>query len=458
MTIADWTPEFSGTDRPHYVAIADAIGADIASGRLKPGDRLPPQRQVAQRVALDVSTISRAYAEAARRDLVDAHVGRGTFVKDPKSGTAPHDPRRALEEDPRMNMPPEPTGPKLIARMQAGLEHVSANIVHLLRYQTPTGSVKDREIAAQWMVSNGVDCAPDRLAITAGAHAAIQGALMVLRQPDTVVLSEQVTYPGIRAICAELGLPLIGLEEDRDGITPDALHRALKTYPQAVLYLNPTLRNPTTHTVPETRRGQIASLLERHGVPLIEDDAYRFIAQGTPQPFATHIPHLAWHIAGISKVFGAGLRLAYVQVPDAVNVRRFVQSMRATHVMTNTVSLALLSTWMEDGTAAALQSFVRQEAQHRQRMAARILEGYRFAADPMAYNIWLPLPEGLSRAELLSGMARQPLGIMPSDAFTVGGDPSESVRVCLGGPASRSVIEAGLVALTDTLAGGNWSG
>ena len=253
MTSADWTPDITGSDQPLYAAIADAIAADIASGRLTTGDRLPPQRRVASATGMDVSTISRGYAEAVRRNLVEAHVGRGTFVRDPAANAIKPDPRRTLEEDPRMNMPPEPGDPALIARMQSGLEHVAANIVPLLRYQTPTGSAKDREIAANWIQANGGMYAPERLAVTAGAHAAIQGALTVLRKPGAVVLCETVTYPGIRAIADDLGLPLIGVEEDKDGIRPEALEHLIAQHPGAILYMNPTLRNPTTHTVPAAR-------------------------------------------------------------------------------------------------------------------------------------------------------------------------------------------------------------
>ena len=458
MTPDLWTPDIAGSDQPLYAAIADAIAADIAAGRLAIGDRLPPQRRVAAAMGMDVSTISRGYAEAVRRNLVEAHVGRGTFVRDPAANVARPDPRRTLEEDPHMNMPPEPTDPALISRMQAGLEHVAANIVPLLRYQTPTGSGKDREVAAQWMQANGVPCAPERLVVTAGAHAAIQAALSVLRKPGSVVLCEAITYPGIRAICAALNLPLIGLDEDADGICPDALVRMIEQHADVILYLNPTLRNPTTHTVPAHRRRQIADILDQHGVPLIEDDAYQFVAQDAPPAIATYVPHLTWHVAGISKVFGAGLRLAYVQVPEPAILPAFVGSVRATHVMASPISLALLSTWMEDGTARHLQTFVRQEAHARQDIAARVLAGQAFDADPLAYNVWLTLPDGLTRAVVLSGMVRQPLGIMPSDAFTAAGPPGERLRVCLGGSLTRTTLETSLGALRDCLSVPAWSG
>lgn len=458
MDTEQWSPDLSRTDCPQYVAIAEAIGSDIASGRLRPGDRLPPQRRIAEAIGLDVSSISRGYAEAARRGYVKAHVGKGTFVRDPKSDEVGPDPRRTLEEDPRMNMPPEPDDPVLIAQMQAGLAHVSANLVSLLRYQTATGSSRDREVALNWMHSNGIACSPDRLAIAPGAHAAIEAALRVMKGPRTVVLCESVTYPGIRAIAAGLNLRLVGLAEDAHGIKPEALEAAISTHDDVVLYLNPTLRNPTTHTIPALRRREIAQVLDRHGVPLIEDDAYQFVAADAPPPISSHVPHIAWHVTGISKAFGAGLRLAYTQVPDQTRLSAFVQAIRTGQVMTSPLSLALLSKWIEDGTATSIQSFVRKAARQRQHLAAEVLSGHAMQAHPDAYNLWLALPDGLGRAEVLARMSGQPIGLMPSDVFTVSGEAKERIRVCLGGPITMANLRRGLTALDEALVHPEWAG
>ena len=77
----NWVPELPNSGKPLYLEIADAIAADMRAGRLKPGERLPPQRRLAKRLSIDFTTVSRAYAEARMRGLVDSHVGRGTFVE-----------------------------------------------------------------------------------------------------------------------------------------------------------------------------------------------------------------------------------------------------------------------------------------------------------------------------------------------------------------------------------------
>src|SRR5689334_4262993 len=105
---AAWAPRALATDRPVYVALADAIADDVASGRLRPGTRLPAQRALAARLRVDFTTVSRGYAEAARRGLVSGQVGRGTFVRAParEAGIAP---RLAPDGviDLTLNLPPE---------------------------------------------------------------------------------------------------------------------------------------------------------------------------------------------------------------------------------------------------------------------------------------------------------------------------------------------------------------
>lgn len=459
-----WNPTLRASDKPRYVGIADAIRADIKAGLLKPGDRLPPQRSVAQDLGVDFSTVSRGYAEAVRRGDIESFVGRGTFVRlpepsqDPGIGAEQPDPRRILEEDPMMNMPPEPDDPALIARMAQGLSHVAANLVPLLRYQSVRGSAADREIAGLWMQENGLDFAADRFAITPGAHASIYAILTLLSAPGQTVLCETLTYPGIRSIAARLGLRLVGVPGDCDGLRPEALERAIAEHQPAALYLNPTLQNPTTGTMTESRRQAIAAVLQKHDLQLIEDDAYCFVASEAPPPIASHLPDLAWHVAGISKCFGAGLRLAYTTVPQRAEMGRFSQALRSINVMASPLSLALLGRWVEDGTAREIQAFVRRAAAERQAMACEILQGCCVTNAPEAFNLWIELPRGTNRAEVMGRMANRQIGIMPSDAFSVSAHPVEALRVCLGGPISLAQLRDDLLALRDAILRKDWLG
>src|SRR5574342_1374072 len=80
-----WLPNLDSRKGPVYRAIADAIDEDVQSGTLRAGSRLPPHRDLADHLGVTVTTITRAYTEAARRGLISGHVGRGTFIRGAES-------------------------------------------------------------------------------------------------------------------------------------------------------------------------------------------------------------------------------------------------------------------------------------------------------------------------------------------------------------------------------------
>src|SRR5262245_42814509 len=296
--MADWSPNLSRLGKPRYLAIADAIAEDIRNGKLAPSDRLPPQRKLARRLDIDYTTVARGYVEAQKRGLIESRVGQGTFVR--ASAKRRHTPMARHPEivDLSMNLPPEPDDLELLDRMQDGLEAVGRNLVSLLRYQGFGGVQADKDAASNWLSRRALVPQQDRLFIVPGAHAALLGILGLLARPGDVILSEDLTYPGRRAIAAQLGLTLVGLAMDGEGVDADAFEAACGRDAPKALYLNPTLLNPTTHTISARRRLAIANVARRFGVPIVEDDPYGVLLADGPAPFATVAPDLTWHVGG----------------------------------------------------------------------------------------------------------------------------------------------------------------
>jgi DNA-binding transcriptional MocR family regulator len=449
--MADWTPDLATSDKPRYLAIADAIAADIGAGRLAVGDRLPPQRKLAKRLDVDFTTVARGYVEAQKRGLIESKVGQGTFVRDKPR------PRRNQQAPPprpvdfSMNLPPEPDDPDLIERMQAGVEYVSRDIVSLLRYQGLGGTQADKDAASSWLGRRALVPAQERIFVSPGAHPALLAILTILAKPGDAILCEAITYPGIRSITAQLGLKLIGLPMDAEGIDVDALADACKKEKPKALYLNPTLQNPTTLTISDARRRDIAAAARRFKLPIVEDDAYGFIPSHGHAPFASIAPDLTWHVAGLAKCIGAGLRAAYVVVPDTRSTWPFAAALRAATVMASPFTVALVTRWIEDGTADTLLRFIRSETTARQKLVSEILPKGLYRSDPLSFNIWLELPVLWNRAAFVEHTRSTAIGVVASDAFTASGAPPEAVRVCLGGPISRPRLAAGLEYMTHAL-------
>ena len=170
-----WMPQLKNGSGPKYLAIAEALLADVQSGRLKPGHRLPPQRQLAKELGVDLTTVTRAFNEARRMGLIEANTGRGSYVR----GKAPEQDNVAPAGSPiidlSMNMPPQPPAAKLRERIQEGIAGVLSSphgLMHL-HYQESVGAGPDRTAAARWLGARLGSVPVDRVVVTGGAQTAL---------------------------------------------------------------------------------------------------------------------------------------------------------------------------------------------------------------------------------------------------------------------------------------------
>ncbi|HYC05660.1 MAG TPA: PLP-dependent aminotransferase family protein [Azospirillaceae bacterium] len=439
-----WRPDISGATGPLYLAIADALGADIAAGTLRPGDPLPTHRALAPLLGVDLTTVTRAYGEARRRGLIDAATGRGTFVKAAGRPAAP-----ALGIDLSMNMPPRPDwlAERLAATMAALLRDGGAG---LLAYQPSGGLLPDREAGARWLAPLLPDLTAERVLVTGGAQAGLMALLTLLARPGDVVLAEALCYPGLRAAAAQLGLRLEGVAMDSDGVRPDALDEACRRWSPRAFYCVPTLHNPTGLTWSPARRAEIAAVARARALTIIEDDAYGLLPAGTPAPLAALAPDLTWYLATLAKTLTPALRVAYLVAPDAERRGRAEAALRAVTQMAPPLSVAAATRWIGDGTAADLLRSVREESRARQALARSILPLGGDAGE--GHHVWLGLPDGRNAADFAARLRRSNLAVVPDDAFAVAPPSIPALRLSLGAATDRAQLSAGLRLLADALA------
>ena len=258
--------------RFEYLRLADSVAAEIESGGLKPGDRLPPQRTFAYERKIAASTASRVYTELLRRGLVIGEVGRGTFI----SGEAKRGDTTALTEprgariDLEINYPKLPSQAAMIAKSLEGLDRPEALEI-ALRQGTSTGTLTARNITATFMSRNGWSPNPEQLVFTANGRQCIAAALSAVVAPGGRCGVEALTYPFIKGIAARLGVTLVPLAMDEDGVRPDAVQKAHREAHLSALYIQPTIQNPLGMTMPPARRADIVRVAEKLELPIIEE-------------------------------------------------------------------------------------------------------------------------------------------------------------------------------------------
>jgi DNA-binding transcriptional MocR family regulator len=446
-----WHKRLDTSNRPAYLLLADLIAEDIRSGRLSPRDKLPTLRDLALELRLNYTTVARGYAEARKRGLIDSRSGTGTFIR----GSSPSLPLRGGGgAEMTMNLPPEPQDAALLERMHESAARLMADtdLYDLLRYQDFGGTVRDREAGMQWLRPQLPDCRLDQMLVCPGIHSVLTALFSQLARPGEMICVEALTYPGVKAIAAQLGLQLHALPLDEEGPIGDAFEHACKTLHPKALYCNPTLNNPTTATISRARREALADIALRYAIPIIEDDAYAMLPRQMPPTFASMAPELTHYITGFSKTLGAGLRNAYVRSPTARQSQRLAGALRATTVMASPITNALATLWVEDGTAEAMLQAIRNESNARQQLASRHLGAHGIAPVTEGFHLWLPLSSAWSTVEFASYLRTQNVGVVASAAFSTDGAPPEAVRICLGGPMSRSECDHALRLIADTLA------
>ena len=447
-----WTPRLAGETAPLYVAIADAIADDADAGRLAPGTRLPTHRALAATLGVDVTTVSRAYAEARRRGLVIGHVGRGTYVRGARPPALPAAPPPLV--DLTVNLPPEPSDACDDAmRRSLGELARSPAIDALLAYAPAGGRLEHREAGRVWCAARGINTALDRVLVCGGAQQAVTAILSAHCEPGDMVLTELLTYPGFLAATRMLRLRVVGVAIDRDGIIPDALAQACKTHRPKALLAIPTLQNPTGSVMPVGRRRRVASVIRDRSLLLLEDDVYGPLVPDAPRPLSSLVPELSYYVSSFSKAVTPALRTAFVVAPSAALAARVSPHLQATGWLAPPIMTEIASSWISSGVAAKIVADRRQEAAARQALLHDALALPRSAGSPHALHHWLELPRQWERAsDFVDALRRRGVLVTSGDAFAVDTtQPSRAVRVSLGAAPSRAALTSALETIASLL-------
>jgi DNA-binding transcriptional MocR family regulator len=453
-TNGGWTPRLADDGTPAYKAIANALEADILDGRLAPGDPLPTQRELAEVIGVNFTTVTRAYTEARRRGLLTATVGRGTFVAAPQSRA--FDRHRAAEHDLSVNAPPVPVWlPGHFQETLASLATQRSVAQNVVTYASRTGDAAARELGTVWLRARGLDAPTQRIVVTSGAQHALAVLLASLAGPGETVLTEWLAYPGLRGAASMLGVRLVGVEVDDEGLDPERLDAACAKHQPKAIFCVPTLHNPTTAVMSLARRHAVVDVARRHGVRIVEDDICGPL-EPDATPLAVLAPDLVSYIGSLSKCVAPGLRTAFVLEPTTADAARLGAAVRASMLMVAPMSLAVACAWIADGTALRAVNDIKAEAVARGRLAARLLGNARVTVPAGSIHAWLHLPSHWTLAAFVAEAQQRRVRVAPADWYAMpmpdrrAAVPS-AVRITLGAEPERRDLEAALGTLAELL-------
>lgn len=453
-----WRPELA-QGGPKYLALAQSLREAIRAGTLAEGAQLPPVRDLAWEIKVTPGTVARAYRIVTQEGLLDATVGRGTFVaaRVPRLGPVPPTPV-AFDTRPvagRLDLR-SPNLPEVgqVAAIGAALRRISSKIdAHWLDYVNQSAEYPLRAEVCKWLAPRILGAvAPQDIVLTHGGQNGVGLVLQcVLRGDRPVVLVEDLCYPGFRYAARLARAEVHGVELDEEGVRPDALEAACRRYGPQVICLTPEAQNPTTARMGETRRQQIVSIARRYNLQIIEDECYsaRFSDRPTLRALA---PERVWYIGSLSKSVSAALRFGFVVCPTGMGEVGRMTAQQGYFALSQAVS-ALALELFQSGAAEDIRRKVMEEFAARGEIAVNILGAFHLAWQPGLPFVWLQLPTGWRASTFARRAEEAEVLLRQADQYAmVTGRAPNAVRMALAGDASRQRLEEGLRSLADLLA------
>ncbi|MFZ6779852.1 PLP-dependent aminotransferase family protein [Undibacterium sp. Ji83W] len=416
-----------------YKTLVDSFASEIRSGHLPPGTRLPTHRKLAAKHGLALVTATRVYAELEAMGLVSGETGRGTFVREtalsPGHGIDQHATATGMI-DLNFNYPSLPGQTELLRTALRQLAS-SGDLDALLRYQPHAGRQHERATIARHLASRGLNVHGEQLLIVSGAQHGLAVTAMALLQPGDVVAVDALTYPGFKVVADALHLELLPIAMDQHGPDLNALEKLCKRRKVRAVYAMPTMHNPLGFVMSAQWRQELVSIARKHGLLIIEDAAYAFLATRPPAPLAALAPELTVYISGFSKNVSTGLRVGYVAAPTQW-VPAIERTIRATTWNTPALMTSLVCNWLDDGTVARLEKEKRADAKARQTLAGKVLAGFDYISHPASYFIWLPLPAELRADQLAMALEREQIAVSTAEPFATTEHVPHAIRLALG--------------------------
>lgn len=429
--------------RSRYKSLVDAFAADIRSGRLLPGTRLPTHRQLAATEGLALVTATRVYAELEAMGLVSGETGRGTFVREtslpPGLGIDQKNVAVGMT-DLNFNYPSLPGQAELLRNALRQLAS-AGDLESLLRYQPHAGRAHERASVARHLLARGLTVDAEQVLVVSGAQHGLAVTMMALLQPGDVIAADALTYSGFIVLAEALHLEIVPIPVTEHGPDLEALDSLCLRRRVRAVYSMPTLHNPLGWVMSADQRESLVTIARRHDLLIIEDAAYAFLAEDPPAPLAQLAPERTVYVSGLSKSVATGLRVGFVAAP-AEKVPALERTIRATTWNTPGVLTAIASTWLDDGTVMQLEAEKRRDAQARQAMAREVLAGLPCVSHPSSYFLWLPLSEDARADQIAMALMRENVAVSTAEPFATSAHVPHAIRLALGSAERGALREA----------------
>jgi len=448
-----WNSNIKDRRLPLYQSIAVTIKDGIENGDLKPGDHLPPHRDLADQIGVTVGTVARGYNLAASWGLVSGEVGRGTVVSLPENGYGhvPLDLGKSYFDFGIL----KPTSTTNLALRKLAFEDTLIEIGQRWKNKSFTGFppefglIQYRKAGADWISRLGITADENEVLLTAGGQEAFHLLLMTLLNPGDPLLVEEFTHISFKELGRFLNLKMIGIPMDDQGIMPNALQNIAKQSKARVLFVTPTCNSPTTATMSLKRREQIIDIAIKNNIFIIENGVFSNFVTDPPPPIAALCPDHAAYVTSLSFCASPEIRVGYLKILKK-NIPRLKAAKRALAISHSMIAAEIATHWIRSSILQDLIQWQLKEIKFRFKIADEILSGQDFRYSPCGMFIWMDLPEPWRVSDFVKAAKERNVIVMGSDRFVIGrGAAPHAVRISLTSNQKRELYVEGIKIIAD---------
>ncbi|MBM7615856.1 aminotransferase-like domain-containing protein [Alkaliphilus hydrothermalis] len=442
----EWVPTLRNSKKAIYLQIAESIEEDIRSGKLPTGYKLPPQRLIANYLNINHSTVTKAYKYCEAKGIIHGVMGKGTFVSN-TFGI----PETVLSESKGKTIemgllqPLYETNDLLASMIEELSPFFDKEVMY--KYSDASGNSKHKHIASKWLKKLNIYSDPDRMIITSGAQNALFTILMTDFNNGDKIAVDELTYTGIRNSAIQLGIDLIPIEGDDDGMLPLTLEKAIIKYNIKGIYVIPDCHNPTTNIMSMNRRNGLAHLIQKYNLIAIEDSVFRFTTNLSLPTIYSLVPKNCYHIASISKMINPGFRIAYLLLPEIANYKRLVHSLHNLLFMPSSITAEIVSCLQSSHKLDELLEIRRKLLINKNKIFDKVFQLDVSKDSSMSLFRFITIPQKLTKnIDIEKEFLKFGIQIYSADRFRILGDRGiTGIRVSISSSESDKTLEEELL-------------
>lgn len=441
-----WKPVLDRRQRSLYKALARQLQDDVEQGLLRPGTKLPPQRELADFLDINLSTVTKAYKLCEMKGLLSGAVGNGTYVSY-DALTSP----RLIEDVIRpavINMGatvPEPSGNAILMELCRELIH-EEGAEQIFSYHPSEESLWQLDTAVRLMDYCGHRAEREQIFLSNGGQNGLSAILAALFRRGQRIAVDDHTYPGIKTAAAMFGIQLLPIPQTEKGMDMAALEQACKSEGVNGIYVIPACHNPTTRTMPDGERQELARLARRYDCLLLEDATYQLMDRGGTA-VSDYAPERSIYIVSLSKAIAPGLRLSYLSVPLPYQ-KKVSDALYSLNVAVVPLMAELAARIIASGK---FEGIIASHAAHTAQRNGLVNQYFSrqscWGKDTDIFR-WLLLPERYSGKDFERLALKEGVQVFGAEKFAVGKTrPAPAVRLSICAPPSLEELRQGLQVL-----------